>query len=163
MTTSLATLSSTSLVTWLRPYFSTTGFLPDFPSLPAFFASASSMRRAFFASRVSGMYFLQSLSTCAAWFLSMAQLNWLIAGGTFKRINIIFLAFCKRTYLGHLTKRVKSRLGWMAPPRRKLRGVFSKSGLRLAAFFFFAAKGAEGNFFLPPAACLPIFALMLIL
>merc|ERR1719476_1162253 len=58
---------------------------------------------------------------------------------------------CRRTYLGHLTKRVRSRFGWMSPPRRKLRGVFSKSGFFWVRFFF-SARGAEGSFFLPAAA-----------
>merc|ERR1719277_552761 len=64
---------------------------------------------------------------------------------------------CKRTYLGHLTKRVKSRFGWMSPPNLKLRGVFSKSGF-FWVFFFLSANGAEGSFFLPAAAfaALPI-------
>merc|ERR1719456_614043 len=117
MTTSLATLSSIRGVTWLRPYFNTIGFLV-LTSWPAFFCWAISMRRFFLASRVSGMYFLQSFSTWAAWFLSMAQLNWLMAGGTLSLINIIFFARCKRTYFGHFTKRDRSRLGWMSAPRR---------------------------------------------
>merc|ERR1719321_73387 len=110
MTTSFAVLFSTNVVTWLRPYFRTTGFLL-FTSPPAFFCSAASIKRAFLASRVSGVYFLQSLSTWAAWFLSMAQLNWLMAGGTLRRINMIFLALCSRTYFGHLIKRERSRFG----------------------------------------------------
>merc|ERR1719424_2231041 len=150
MMTNLATLFSTKVVTWFNPYFNTTGFLV-FTSEPAFFCWAISMRRFFLASRDSGMYFLHSLSTCAAWFLSMAQLNWLMAGGTFSLMSMIFFAFCRRTYLGHLTKRVKSRLGWMAPPRRLLRGVFSKSGFFAAFFFAPPPRGAFGNFFLEPA------------
>merc|ERR1740121_463835 len=85
----------------------------------------------------------------------MAMLNWLMAGGTFKRINITRFIRCRRTYLGHFTNRVRSRLGWMSPPRRKLLGAFSKSGFFLA-FFSFLARGAEGNF-LPGAAFFPIF------
>merc|ERR1740130_2579757 len=149
ITTSLAALFSTSVVTWLRPYFTTTGFLV-FTSWPAFFCWAISIRRAFFASRVSGMYFLQSLSTCAAWFLSMAQLNWLMAGGTFRRMSMIILAFCKRTYFGHFTKRVRSRFGWMSPPKRKLLGAFSKRGFFCVFFFLSPPRGALGNFFLAP-------------
>merc|ERR1719413_256370 len=57
----------------------------------------------------------------------------------------------RRTYLGHLTKRVKSLFGWMSPPSLKLRGVFSKSGV-FWVFFFLSARGAEGSFFLPAAA-----------
>merc|ERR1719230_554604 len=62
---------------------------------------------------------------------------------------------CRRTYFGHLTNRVRSRLGWMSPPRRKFRGVFSKSGFFLA--FFFSARGAFAT--LPPVlvfAALPM-------
>merc|ERR1719282_1037319 len=55
---------------------------------------------------------------------------------------------CSRTYFGQRTKRVKSRFGWMSPPKRKFLGVFSKSGF-LAAFFFLSAKGADATFFLP--------------
>merc|ERR1719446_689138 len=61
---------------------------------------------------------------------------------------------CSRTYLGHFTKRVRSRLGWMSPPRRELRGAFSKRGFFLAAFLF-SARGAEGSF-LPPLAAFPM-------
>merc|ERR1719424_1494212 len=117
MMTSLADLFSTSVVTWLRPYFNTTGFLV-LTSWPAFFCWAISMRRFFLASRVSGMYFLHSFRTWAAWFLSIAQLNWLMAGGTFNLMSMIFLARCKRTNFGHLMKRDRSRLGWMSPPTR---------------------------------------------
>merc|ERR1740130_2149070 len=133
MTTSLAALFSTSVVTWFRP---------------SFFCCAISMRRFFLASRVSGMYFLQSFRTCAAWFLSMVQLNWLMAGGTLRRMSMIFFARCKRTYLGHLMKRVKSRLGWMSPPTRKVRGAFSKRGFFCTFFFAPAPRGALGKFFL---------------
>merc|ERR1719424_2637253 len=149
MMTNLAALFSTKVVTWFNPYFNTTGFLV-FTSCPAFFCWAISMRRFFLASRVSGMYFLQSFKTWAAWFLSMVQLNWWMAGGTFKRINMIFFARCKRTYLGHLTKRVRSRLGWMLPPRRKLRGAFSKREFFCVFFFAPLERGALGNFFLAP-------------
>merc|ERR1719502_1157217 len=63
---------------------------------------------------------------------------------------------CSRTYFGHFTKRVRSRLGWMSPPRRKFLGAFSKRGFFLAAFLF-SARGAEGSF-LPPLAAFPIAA-----
>mmetsp|Transcript_74199 Transcript_74199/g.164091 ORF Transcript_74199/g.164091 Transcript_74199/m.164091 type:complete len:271 (-) Transcript_74199:22-834(-) len=154
MTTSLATLFSMRVVTWFKPYLMTWGFFV-FTSLPSFFCCAISKSRAFFASAVSGSYFFSSFSSVVAWFLSMAELNWLIAGGIFRRMSMIFFMRCKRTYLGHLTKRVRSRFGWMAPPRRKLRGVFSKSGF-FCAFFFFSARGAEGNFLPPVFAALPI-------
>merc|ERR1719198_647519 len=157
MTTSLAVLFSTRVVTWLRPYFKTTGFLPLLPSFPAFFCSANSIKRAFLASRVSGMYFLHSFKTCAAWFLSMAQLNWLMAGGTFNRMSIIFLALCRRTYFGHLMNLLRSRFGWMSAPRRKFLGVFSKRGF-FWVFFFVPPRGAAGTF-LPPDFAFPFGAM----
>merc|ERR1719401_2123938 len=83
----------------------------------------------------------------------MVLLNWLMAGGIFKRKSIIFFIRCKRTYFGQRTKRVRSRLGWIAPPRRKFLGVFSKSGFFFAAFLF-SARGAEATFF--PFAALPM-------
>merc|ERR1719190_295348 len=43
---------------------------------------------------------------------------------------------CRRTYFGQRTKRVRSRLGWIAPPRRRFLGVFSNSGFFFAAFLF---------------------------
>merc|ERR1719428_284986 len=83
MTTSFACFSSTKVVTWLRPNLTTCGFLV-LASWPSFFCCAISINLFFFASLVSGAYFFNNLNTEAAWFLSMAQLNWLIAGGTFK-------------------------------------------------------------------------------
>merc|ERR1719463_406468 len=59
---------------------------------------------------------------------------------------------CKRTYLGHFTKRVRSRLGWMSPPRRKFLGAFSKSGFLVAFLPFDAPSGAAATFFPPFAA-----------
>merc|ERR1719321_331809 len=79
MMTSFAALSSTRVVTWFKPYLSTCGFFV-FTSSPAFFCCAISSTRCFLASLVSGWYFLQSLRTCAAWFLSIDMLNWLMAG-----------------------------------------------------------------------------------
>mmetsp|Transcript_9782 Transcript_9782/g.26412 ORF Transcript_9782/g.26412 Transcript_9782/m.26412 type:complete len:202 (-) Transcript_9782:179-784(-) len=115
MTTSFAVLFSIRVVTWLRPYLITCGFLV-FTSWPSFFCCAISISLFFLASPVSGVYFLSNRNSVAAWFLSIVMLNWLIAGGIFSRINMIFFMRCKRTYLGHLTKRVKSLLGWMSPP-----------------------------------------------
>merc|ERR1719321_2246257 len=79
MTTSFACLLSIRVVTWFSPYLTTCGFFV-FTSSPAFFCCAISRSRCFFASFVSGWYFLQSFSTCAAWFLSIDMLNWLMAG-----------------------------------------------------------------------------------
>merc|ERR1719198_454993 len=150
ITTSLAALFSTRVVTWLRPYLITVGFLV-LVSWPAFLASAISMSLFFFSSRVSGWYFFIRRRSWAAWFLSMVLLNWLREGGIFRRMSMIFFMRCSLTYFGHLMKRVRSRLGWMSPPMRKLRGAFSKSGF-FAAFFFFSDSGALGSFFLPAAA-----------
>merc|ERR1719440_1418080 len=112
------------------------------------------MRRFFLASLVSGMYFLQRRSAALAWFLSIAILNWLIAGGTLRRQSMMRFIRWRRTYLGQRTNLVRFLLGWMSPPRRKLRGVFSKSGF----FFAFLASaalpsGALGSAFFP---CFPI-------
>merc|ERR1719265_1124987 len=117
MITSFATLFSTKVVTWFSPYFTTWGFF-DLASSPDFLDCAISIRRCFLASRVSGMYFLQRRRTAEAWFLSMAMLNWLIAGGTFSLQSMILFIRCRRTYFGHRTKRLRLRLGWMSPPRR---------------------------------------------
>mmetsp|Transcript_55250 Transcript_55250/g.179490 ORF Transcript_55250/g.179490 Transcript_55250/m.179490 type:complete len:211 (+) Transcript_55250:359-991(+) len=153
ITTSLATFCSMSVVTWFRPYLMTCGFLV-FSSFPSFFCWAVSISLAFLASLVSGWYFFNRRRSVAAWFLSIVMLNWLIAGGIFRRMIMIFFMRCRRTYLGHRTKRVRSRFGWMSPPKRKFLGVFSKSGF-LTAFAFFAAKGALGSF-LPVFAALPM-------
>merc|ERR1719171_1513804 len=74
------------------------------------------MSRVFFASRVSGMYFLHSLRRLVAWFLSIVWLNWAMVGGTFKRHSMIRFWRWRRTYLGHLMKRVRLRFGF---PRTK--------------------------------------------
>merc|ERR1719473_375456 len=79
MTTNFAALFSTSVVTWLSPYLITCGFF-DFDSFPSFFCCAISSSLAFFASLVSGWYFLQRRRRDDAWFLSIAMLNWLMAG-----------------------------------------------------------------------------------
>merc|ERR1719382_1131858 len=126
MTTSFAALFSISVVTWFSPYLMTVGFFA-FTSPPSFFACAISMSLAFLASLVSGWYFFRRRSRDTAWFLSIVELNWLIAGGILRRSSMIFFIRWSRTYFGHRTKREKSRLGWMAPPSRKFLGVFSKS------------------------------------
>merc|ERR1719476_369738 len=127
MTTSLAALFSMRVVTWFKPYLRTVGFLLC-TSWPSFFCCAVSISRFFFASRVSGLYFLSNFKRVVAWFLSIVMLNWLIVGGIFNRMSMIFFIRCRRTYFGHRMKRVKSRFGWMSPPDRKLRGVFSNKG-----------------------------------
>mmetsp|Transcript_49245 Transcript_49245/g.139046 ORF Transcript_49245/g.139046 Transcript_49245/m.139046 type:complete len:264 (-) Transcript_49245:13-804(-) len=155
ITTSLASLSSTRVVTWFKPNLTTCGFLV-FTSWPSFFCCAVSISRFFFASLVSGTYLLSSLSTCAAWFLSMVLLNWLMEGGTLRRMSRIRFMRCRRMHFGHLTNRVRSRFGWMSPPRRKFFGAFWKRGLSLT-FFLLSPRGALGSLRLA-AACpaLPI-------
>ena len=74
--------------------------------------------------------------------------NWLIGGGIFKRVWRTVFCLCKRMYLGHLTNRLKSRLGWMACPISKLRGLATKSGFfTLLTSGFFTARGAAATFF----------------
>jgi hypothetical protein len=43
--------------------------------------------------------------------------NWLSTGGTLRRMLSTRRWRCRRTYLGHLTKRRRSRLGAGLPPR----------------------------------------------
>ena len=80
--------------------------------------------------------------------LSRAVWNWLIAGGIFRRVWRTAFWRWSLMYLGHLTKRLKSLLGWMSPPMPKLRVRFSKRGLttRLVSGFL-EAKGAAATFF----------------
>ena len=66
-------------------------------------------------------------------FLSRVMENWFNAGGTFILLRRTRLWRCILTYLGHLTKRVKSRGGWMAMPIPKLRVLASNKGR--SAFF----------------------------
>mmetsp|Transcript_47819 Transcript_47819/g.111530 ORF Transcript_47819/g.111530 Transcript_47819/m.111530 type:complete len:224 (-) Transcript_47819:12-683(-) len=160
MMTSLASFCSMSVVTWLRPNFKITGFF-GFTSPPSFFAFAASNKRADFSFLVSGLYFWHSLSKLPAWFLSMVFVNWLTAGGTFKRKSIMRFLRCKRMYFGHFTKRLRSVFGRMSPPIRKFFGFFSKRTLFCTFFFFFSPRGAAGVFFLGcafVAACLPMAA-----
>jgi hypothetical protein len=76
------------------------------------------------------------------WFLSSARENWAMAGGTLIRVKRILFCLWKVMYFGHLTNRVRLRVGWMLLPTLKLRGRFSKSGFTffytfLAPFFAF--------------------------
>ena len=146
MTTNLALPSSTNSVTWLRPNLSTVGLLPCFLSLAPLF-SASFYNLVFLSFLVSGLYFESSLRSWLAiqiliiriclerkilfhlpWFLSMVWENWLIVGGTLSLVNRILFYRWIRMYLGHLTKRVRSLLGWISPPILKLRGFFTNKG-----------------------------------
>merc|ERR1719240_707360 len=83
MQTSCAFLSSHSLVMWLMPYLTYSGF---------FLASAS-----------SGRYLCSSLKRLSERFLSSVLLNWLIDGGTFSLVYSTLRWRWMRTYLGHLT------------------------------------------------------------
>merc|ERR1719433_1603422 len=116
-----------------------------FDLLTIFFLLRHFQKPLFFSSLVSGTYFFRSFKRLAAWFLSMAVLNWFKAGGTLRRINIIFFIRCKRTYFGHFTKRVRSVFGRMSPPMRKFFGVFSNNEL-FCTFFLLFAKGAAATF-----------------
>ena len=87
---------------WLIPYLTTTGFfLSTLPPLLA--ASASFRSLSFLAALSSGLYFMASLNTDSATFLSTVLVNWLMLGGTFKRLHSTRLCLWSKTYLGHLT------------------------------------------------------------
>merc|ERR1719460_1363789 len=137
-----------SEVTWLSPYLSIKGFLlSTWP--PCSWAFAIPRRRCFFSSFVSGLYFRRSRSNCAAWFLSIAELNWFTAGGDFKRFKRMAFFRWSVTYLGHFTTRERFTRGWMAPPMRMLRGAFSKSGFFFVFFTsFWSTAGGAATFFL---------------
>ena len=78
-------------------------------------------------SGILGFYlFVSNAPIYLHWFFSRVWENWLMVGGTLRRC--IRMRFCLwiLMYLGHLTKRVKSREGWMSPPRRKFLGFFLK-------------------------------------
>lgn len=63
------------------------------------------------------------------------------------------MRFClwMRTYLGHLTKRVISRFGWMSFPIRKFFGLCTNNGF-LALLLFFAADSVVVTTFFPFAS-----------
>merc|ERR1711988_1651502 len=121
MTTSLASFSSTSLVTWLIPILTHTGFLES-TDLPAALASAASPMRLAFWLLLSGLSWLSSRKSWPAWrWYKIRRERWI------------------RTYLGHLTKRVRSPEGRMSPPMEKVLGFFSimlAGNSTLAAAFF---------------------------
>mmetsp|Transcript_109836 Transcript_109836/g.342354 ORF Transcript_109836/g.342354 Transcript_109836/m.342354 type:complete len:222 (+) Transcript_109836:209-874(+) len=149
MHTSLAFLASTSVVTWLRPNLMTHGLVDASRSLAATFFSAASDRRFFLSALVSGRYLARSLKSSSDWFFSSVLVNWLTDGGTLMRWTMTAFWRCRRTYLGHLTKRPRSRLGWMAPPMPKLRGRFSNRGFEafLDAATFLTPAGGAATFF----------------
>lgn len=61
-------------------------------------------------------------------FLSRVLVNWLSAGGTFKRCLRILFFLWIRTTLGHFTNRCKSLFGGKAPPIPNCFVRFSNSG-----------------------------------
>merc|ERR1712096_163721 len=125
MTTSWAFFSSTRDVTWLMPILTATGRLAA-ALPPAATVSAWVLRRSFFSVRVSGLSLLRRRNSWDAWRLSKVLENWLIAGGILMRLRSVILERWMRTYLGHLTKRVRSRFpGRTSPPMLYVRGFFS--------------------------------------
>merc|ERR1712226_1054288 len=136
-------------VTWLIPIFTATGFLAA-ALPPAATFSACSARRSFFSVLVSGLRLLRRRNTWDAWRLSKVLENWLIAGGILMRLRSVILLRCRRTYFGHLTKRVRSRfLGRMSPPMEKV--------------LFFATTAERGNAILGAAPPLATFFTILLL
>merc|ERR1711939_1147137 len=121
----VAVFSSMREVTWFMPIFTATGFLAA-ALPPAATFSACSARRSFFSVLVSGLRLLRRRNTWDAWRWSKVLLNWLIAGGILMRLRSVILLRCRRTYLGHFTKRVRLRLGGrISPPMENVRGFFS--------------------------------------
>ena len=55
--------------------------------------------------------------------LSSVCENWLMLGGTFSLCMMMARWRCRRMYLGHLTKRLKSRFGWMSWPKNHMHSV----------------------------------------
>mmetsp|Transcript_28216 Transcript_28216/g.89869 ORF Transcript_28216/g.89869 Transcript_28216/m.89869 type:complete len:225 (-) Transcript_28216:103-777(-) len=125
MHTSLALDCSMREVTWLMPYFTTSGLLDSSSSFPLVAFSACARRRSFLAALSSGRYFMRSLKSWPAVFLSRVWLNWLRAGGTLRRMLSTRRCLWMRTYLGHFTKRCTSALGGRAPPMPKVLALFS--------------------------------------
>lgn len=179
MTTNCAFFCSTREVTELMPNRSTGGLLVA-ASSPVFCRfSARSLRRAFFFCFVSGLYLSRRRNRLEAiqkklklkWYQYTKKLiniynaykrtpvwrssvcvNWLMVGGTLRRLYKIACCRCNRMYFGHLTKCVKSRFGWMSWPMPKFFGRRRRSGLgaRRAAEDFFAESAAGGPLVLTP-------------
>jgi len=70
-----------------------------------------------------------------------------MGGGTLSLFIKILFYLCRMTYLGHLTKRVRSLSGRTVPPILKFLGEFLKRGLS----FFFGFSAFLDLFFLPLA------------
>ena len=154
MTTSCAFFSSHSLVMWLMPYLTYSGFFDVPSSSPASFATAFASIRSFFCCLSSGRYLCSSLKRLSARFLSSVFENWLIAGGTLSRWYRILRARWMRMYLGHRTYRLRSRRGWTSWPIPKFFGFFSHSGpagsFSSAFFPFGSSVGGGAAAFFPP-------------
>mmetsp|Transcript_27886 Transcript_27886/g.37246 ORF Transcript_27886/g.37246 Transcript_27886/m.37246 type:complete len:207 (+) Transcript_27886:354-974(+) len=139
MTTMVAFFCSIRVVTCLRPYLRTAGGAPEVAFSPLAAAAAACSRRSALASLVSGRYLTRTFRSSAAWFLSTVRSNMWIAGGTFSLWSRIFFCLWKRTFLGHLTKRERSRpVPRTSPPIRRFLGLAEKRGLATAAALGFA-------------------------
>lgn len=65
---------------------------------------------------------------------SNACVNWLIGGGTFRRCFRIASWRWRRMYLGHRTKRLRSRFGWMSCPimiKKSQCSIFTETSLKI--------------------------------
>lgn len=133
MTTSLAFLFSTRVVMCLRPYLSMKGF--DFWVC----SWLSFCNLSVLACLVSGRYFMRRRKTDEAWAESKVRLNWLIGGGTFRRVKRILRRRCSWIYLGQRTNLYRFPFGWMSPPILKF--------LVLGAYKGFSGSFATGLFF----------------
>ena len=80
--------------------------------------TAAAVKRAFFSCFDSGRYLFNSLNNCVAVFLSSVCKNWAMAGGTLRCWCRMTFCLWRRTYSGHLTKRVRSVWGQMSCPVR---------------------------------------------
>ncbi len=137
ITTSLAFLSSMSLVTWLRPNLRWKGLCLSTDFFSAF-SLAYWVNLWLFCLLSSGEYFCKSLNKFFEWFLSKALENWAMVAGTFSLVSKILFCLWKVMYFGHFTNLVKFLLGWMLLPTLKFLGFFSKRGLAFFSTFLTA-------------------------
>merc|ERR1719245_928152 len=114
MMTREAFFCSTRVVTVFTPERTQLGRLVGVSSLPLARCSARIFKRVFFSCFDSGLYLSRRRNSWVAVCLSRVWLNWLIGGGTFKRWKRIAFWRWSLMYLGHATKRLRSRLGWMS-------------------------------------------------
>ena len=127
-------------------YSATFVVLRTWKSSSTYLASARAKSRAFFSPLLSGRYFSASLKKAWAVCRSRVWLNWLTIGGTLSRFWRTARCRWSRTYLGHLTKRVKSRLGCTFWPIPKFFGRFSRRGFStFLAFCFLIKEGAAAT------------------